>query len=111
MNFHYLKNLVSDIRELGISQFIIVIVLFVQVSIVTRGLGTSRYGQAVLVLALIAIIFRMKKFKKYYLSLLFDESFPCRPVPHVLLFLYPRMKHSVKSVIDSNNRSENTPHN
>ena len=58
MNFHYLKNLVSDIKELGISQFIIVIVLFVQVSIVTRGLGTSRYGQAVLVLALIAIIFR-----------------------------------------------------
>lgn len=58
MNFHYLKNLVSDIKELGISQFIIVIVLFIQVSIVTRGLGTSRYGQAVLVLALIAIIFR-----------------------------------------------------
>ena len=58
MNFHYLKNLVGDIKELGISQFIIVIVLFVQVSIVTRGLGTSRYGQAVLVLALIAIIFR-----------------------------------------------------
>jgi len=58
MNFHYLKNLFSDIKELGISQLIIVIVLFVQVSIVTRGLGTSRYGQAVLVLALIAIIFR-----------------------------------------------------
>ena len=58
MNFHYLKNLVSDIKELGISQFIIVIVLFIQVSIVTKGLGTSRYGQAVLVLALIAIIFR-----------------------------------------------------
>jgi O-antigen/teichoic acid export membrane protein len=58
MNFLYIKKLISDIKELGISQFIIVIVLFIQVSIVTRGLGTSNYGQAVLVLALIAIIFR-----------------------------------------------------
>jgi len=58
MNFQYIKNLINDIKELGISQFIIVIVLFIQVGIVTRGLGTSIYGQAVLVLALIAIIFR-----------------------------------------------------
>tara|TARA_A100000164_G_C21852633_1_gene745797 strand:- start:92 stop:1327 length:1236 start_codon:yes stop_codon:yes gene_type:complete len=58
MNFQYIKSLILDIKELGISQFIIIIILFIQISIVTRGLGTSKYGQAVLVLALIAIIFR-----------------------------------------------------
>ena len=58
MNFQYIKNLINDIKELASSQMIIVILLFAQVSIVTKGLGTIKYGQAVLVLALIAIIFR-----------------------------------------------------
>ena len=58
MNFQFLKNLINDTKELGVSQFIIIIALFIQVGIVTRGLGTSKYGQAVLVLALIAVIFR-----------------------------------------------------
>ena len=58
MNFQYIKNLINDIKELASSQMIIVILLFAQVSIVTKGLGTIKYGQAVLVLALVAIIFR-----------------------------------------------------
>ena len=58
MNFKYLKTLLFEIKELASSQLLIVIILFVQVGIVTRGLGTASYGQAVLVLALIAIIFR-----------------------------------------------------
>ena len=58
MNFKYLKTLLFEIKELASSQLLIVVILFVQVGIVTRGLGTTSYGQAVLVLALIAIIFR-----------------------------------------------------
>ena len=58
MNFKYLKTLIVEIKELASSQLLIVIILFAQVGIVTRGLGTTSYGQAVLVLALIAIIFR-----------------------------------------------------
>ena len=58
MNFKYLKTLLFEIKELASSQVLIVIILFVQVGIVTRGLGTTSYGQAVLVLALIAVIFR-----------------------------------------------------
>ena len=58
MNFQYIKNLINDIKELASSQMIIVILLFAQISIVTKGLGTIKYGQAVLVLALVAIIFR-----------------------------------------------------
>lgn len=87
MNFQYIKNLIIDIKELASSQFFIVILLFVQVGIVTRGLGTAQYGQAVLILTLIAIIFRsfharnsdvtllmLKKYgeKVYSLSLVFD---------------------------------------
>ena len=58
MNFKYLKTLLFEIKELASSQLLVVVILFVQVGIVTRGLGTTSYGQAVLVLALIAIIFR-----------------------------------------------------
>jgi len=58
MNFKYIKNLIYEVKELASSQLLIVIILFVQVGIVTRGLGSSGYGQAVLILALIAIIFR-----------------------------------------------------
>ena len=58
MNFNYLKTLFYEVKELASSQLLIVIILFIQVGIVTRGLGTTGYGQAVLVLALIAIIFR-----------------------------------------------------
>ena len=87
MNFHYLKTLFYEIKELASSQLLIVIILFIQVGIVTRGLGTTGYGQAVLVLALIAIIFRtlharnsdvtllmLKKYgeKMFTLSLVYD---------------------------------------
>ena len=87
MNFKYLKTLLFEIKELASSQLLIVVILFVQVGIVTRGLGTTSYGQAVLVLALIAIIFRtlharnsdvtllmLKKYGEsmFTLSLIFD---------------------------------------
>ena len=87
MNFNYLKTLFYEIKELASSQLLIVIILFIQVGIVTRGLGTTGYGQAVLVLALIAIIFRtlharnsdvtllmLKKYgeKMFTLSLVYD---------------------------------------
>ena len=87
MNFKYLKTLFFEIKELASSQLLIVFILFVQIGIVTRGLGTTSYGQAVLVLALIAIIFRtlharnsdvtllmLKKYGEsmFTLSLIFD---------------------------------------
>ena len=87
MHFHFLKTFFFEIKELATSELKIVIVLFIQVGIVTRGLGTTGYGQAVLVLALIAIIFRtlharnsdvtllmLKKYgeKMFTLSLVYD---------------------------------------
>ncbi len=87
MNFNYLKTVLLETKELAFSQVLIVVLLFVQISIVTRGLGTSNYGRAALVLALIALIFRtfhsrnsdvtllmLKKHGKniYTISLLFD---------------------------------------
>ena len=77
----------SETKELAFSQVLIVVLLFIQISVVTRGLGTSNYGRAALVLALIALIFRtfhsrnsdvtllmLKKQGKniYTVSLLFD---------------------------------------
>ena len=87
MNFNYLKTVLSETKELAFSQVLIVVLLFIQISVVTRGLGTSNYGRAALVLALIALIFRtfhsrnsdvtllmLKKQGKniYTVSLLFD---------------------------------------
>ena len=87
MNLNYLKAVLSETKELAFSQVLIVVMLFVQISVVTRGLGTSNYGRAALVLALIALIFRtfhsrnsdvtllmLKKQGKniYTVSLLFD---------------------------------------
>ena len=87
MNFNYLKTVLLETKELAFSQVLIVVLLFVQISIVTRGLGTSNYGRAALVLALVALIFRtlhsrnsdvtllmLKKHGKniYTVSLLFD---------------------------------------
>ena len=87
MNLNYLKTVLSETKELAFSQVLIVVLLFIQISVVTRGLGTSNYGRAALVLALIALIFRtfhsrnsdvtllmLKKQGKniYTVSLLFD---------------------------------------
>ena len=87
MNLNYLKAVLSETKELAFSQVLIVVLLFIQISVVTRGLGTSNYGRAALVLALIALIFRtfhsrnsdvtllmLKKQGKniYTVSLLFD---------------------------------------
>ena len=87
MNLNYLKAVLSETKELAFSQVVIVVLLFIQISVVTRGLGTSNYGRAALVLALIALIFRtfhsrnsdvtllmLKKQGKniYTVSLLFD---------------------------------------
>ena len=87
MNLNYLKTVLLEIKELAFSQVLIVVLLFIQISIVTKGLGTSNYGRAALVLALVALIFRtfhsknsdvtllmLKKHGKniYTISLLFD---------------------------------------
>ena len=87
MNLNYLKAVLSETKELAFSQVLIVVLLFIQISVVTRGLGTSNYGRAALVLALVALIFRtfhsrnsdvtllmLKKQGKniYTVSLLFD---------------------------------------
>jgi len=75
MNFQYIKNLISEIKELASSQMLIVILLFVQVSIVTKGLGTIKYGQAVLVLALVAIIFRSLHARNSDVTLLMIQKY------------------------------------
>ena len=75
MNFKYLKTLLFEIKELASSQLLIVVILFVQVGIVTRGLGTSSYGQAVLVLALVAIIFRTLHAKNSDVTLLMLKKY------------------------------------
>ena len=87
MNFNYFKTVFLETKELAFSQVLIVFLLFIQISVVTRGLGTSNYGRAALVLALVALIFRtlhsrnsdvtllmLKKHGKniYTVSLLFD---------------------------------------
>tara|TARA_B100001769_G_scaffold30500_1_gene20020 strand:+ start:22 stop:1263 length:1242 start_codon:yes stop_codon:yes gene_type:complete len=87
MNFNYFKTVIEETKELAFSQVLIIVLLFIQVSVVTRGLGTSNYGRAALVLAFIALIFRtfhsrnsdvtllmLKKYGKniYTVSLLFD---------------------------------------
>ena len=87
MNLNYFKTVFLETKELAFSQVLIVFLLFVQISVVTRGLGTSNYGRAALVLALVALIFRtlhsrnsdvtllmLKKQEKniYTVSLLFD---------------------------------------
>ena len=87
MNLNYFKTVFLETKELAFSQVLIVFLLFVQISVVTRGLGTSNYGRAALVIALIALIFRtlhsrnsdvtllmLKKQGKniYTVSLLFD---------------------------------------
>lgn len=75
MNFQYIKNLISEIKELASSQMFIVILLFAQVSIVTKGLGTIKYGQAVLVLALVAIIFRSLHARNSDVTLLMIQKY------------------------------------
>ena len=87
MNLNYFKTLFLETKELAFSQLLIILLLFIQISVVTRGLGTSNYGRAALVLALVALIFRtlhsrnsdvtllmLKKHGKniYAVSLLFD---------------------------------------
>ena len=87
MNLNYFKSVFLETKELAFSQVLIVLLLFIQISVVTRGLGTSNYGRAALVLALVALIFRtlhsrnsdvtllmLKKHGKniYTVSLLFD---------------------------------------
>ena len=87
MNFNYFKTVLEETKELAFSQVLIIVLLFIQISVVTRGLGTSNYGRAALVLALVALIFRtfhsrnsevtllmLKKHGKniYSVSLLFD---------------------------------------
>ena len=87
MNLNYLKKVLLETKELAFSQVLIVVLLFIQISVVTKGLGASKYGRAALVLALIALIFRtfhsknsdvtllmLKKHGKniYTISLLFD---------------------------------------
>ena len=87
MNFNYFKTILEETKELAFSQVLIIVLLFIQISVVTRGLGTSNYGRAALVLALVALIFRtfhsrnsevtllmLKKHGKniYSVSLLFD---------------------------------------
>ena len=87
MNLNYFKTVFLETKELAFSQVLIVFLLFIQISVVTRGLGTSNYGRAALVLALVALIFRtlhsrnsdvtllmLKKQGKniYTVSLLFD---------------------------------------
>jgi len=87
MNLNYFKTLFLETKELAFSQLLIILLLFIQISVVTRGLGTSNYGRAALVLALVALIFRtlhsrnsdvtllmLKKHRKniYAVSLLFD---------------------------------------
>ena len=89
MNLNYFKTVFLETKELAFSQVLIVFLLFIQISVVTRGLGTSNYGRAALVLALVALIFRtlhsrnsdvtllmLKKHGKniYTVSLLFDIS-------------------------------------
>ena len=87
MNLNYFKTVFLKTKELAFSQVLIVFLLFIQISVVTRGLGTSNYGRAALVLALVALVFRtlhsrnsdvtllmLKKHGKniYTVSLLFD---------------------------------------
>ena len=87
MNLNYFKSVFLETKELAFSQVLIVLLLFIQISVVTKGLGTSNYGRAALVLALVALIFRtlhsrnsdvtllmLKKHGKniYTVSLLFD---------------------------------------
>ena len=87
MNLNYFKTVFLETKELAFSQVLIVFLLFIQISVVTRGLGTSNYGRAALVLALVALVFRtlhsrnsdvtllmLKKQGKniYTVSLLFD---------------------------------------
>ena len=87
MNLNYFKTVFLETKELAFSQVLIVFLLFIQISVVTRGLGTSNYGRAALVLALVALVFRtlhsrnsdvtllmLKKHGKniYTVSLLFD---------------------------------------
>ena len=87
MNLNYFKTVFLETKELAFSQVLIVFLLFIQISVVTRGLGTSNYGRAALILALVALVFRtlhsrnsdvtllmLKKHGKniYTVSLLFD---------------------------------------
>ena len=58
MNFRYFKSIIFEIKELATSQILIVILLFIQIGVVTRGLGTSEYGKVALILTLVAIVFR-----------------------------------------------------
>ena len=51
MNLNYFKTVFLETKELAFSQVLIVFLLFIQISVVTRGLGTSNYGRAALVLA------------------------------------------------------------
>ena len=58
MNFRYFKSIIFEVKELATSQILIVILLFIQIGVVTRGLGTSEYGKVALILTLVAIVFR-----------------------------------------------------
>ena len=52
MNFRYFKSILFEIKELATSQIFVVILLFIQIGVVTRGLGASEYGKVALILTL-----------------------------------------------------------
>ncbi len=58
MNFNFLKKLIFDIKELALSQVLILVLLFIQIGVVTRGLGAMNYGRVALIMTLIALVFR-----------------------------------------------------
>ena len=58
MNSKYIRDFIKNTKELAASQFLIALILLIQVAIVSRGLGTDGYGKAVLITSLAAIVFR-----------------------------------------------------
>ena len=58
MNGKYIRDFIKNTKELAASQFLIALILLIQVAIVSRGLGTDGYGKAVLITSLAAIVFR-----------------------------------------------------
>ena len=102
MNLNYFKTVFLETKELAFSQVLIVFLLFVQISVVTRGLGTSNYGRAALVLALVALVFRtlhsrnsdvtllaLNKSKNIFAeSLLFDILIPLQFTSLFFIFIF-----------------------
>ena len=58
MKNKYIRDFIKNTKELAASQFLIALILLIQVAIVSRGLGTDGYGKAVLITSLAAIVFR-----------------------------------------------------